>query len=407
MSEQVRPLSDSPGHDSAETHAAPHIGAAYNLCLGRAEGRPNSAMSKGKKRVTRASLSSTLALTLAVDGVVLAQTTATLPRVRVLATGGTIAGAQATTTDYGYKSGAFDVEDLIKAVPNLDKLANVTGEQVANIGSQDMNDEVWLKLAKRVNEVLAAPDMRRHRDHPRHRHDGGDGLLPDLVVKSDKPVVLVGSMRPATAISADGPGNLYNGVAVAADPGAKGRGVLVVLNDEIHSARNVTKTDTTSVETFQSLEPRSRPAWSTPARSSGSSAWTASGTTRPSSRWTTLDELPRVDIIYAHANMSADLIDAAAQARRAGHRHRRRGRRQHDGARARRRWPSRRRRGRVVVRSTRLPAGMVLRNNEVDDDKLGFVASGELNPRKSRVLLQLALTKTKDPKQIQEMFRTY
>ena len=157
---------------------------------------------------------------------------AELPTIRVLATGGTIAGAQASATDYGYKSGAYDVNSLLSAVPNLDKLAVITGEQVANIGSQDMNDEVWLKLAKRVNAVLAEP--------------GTDGVLIthgtdtleetsyflSLVTKSDKPVVMVGSMRPATAISADGPGNIYNGVAVVADPRAKGKGTLVVLNDD-------------------------------------------------------------------------------------------------------------------------------------------------------------------------------
>ncbi len=162
---------------------------------------------------------------------------ADLPNVRVLATGGTIAGAQASATDYGYKSGAYDVNSLINAVPNLDKLAVITGEQVANIGSQDMNDEVWLKLAKRVNAVLAEP--------------GTDGVLIThgtdtleetsyfltLVTKSDKPVVMVGSMRPATAISADGPGNIYNGVAVVADPRAKGKGTLVVLNDDDSTTR--------------------------------------------------------------------------------------------------------------------------------------------------------------------------
>ena len=192
----------------------------------------------------------------AVGGMATALQAADLPKVRVLATGGTIAGAQASATDYGYKSGAYDVNSLLSAVPNLDKLAVITGEQVANIGSQDMNDEVWLKLAKRVNVALAEP--------------GTDGVLIThgtdtleetsyfltLVTSSTKPVVMVGSMRPATAISADGPGNIYNGVAVVTNPGAKGKGTLVVLNDEIHYARNVVKTNTTYRADVRQHQPR-------------------------------------------------------------------------------------------------------------------------------------------------------
>jgi L-asparaginase len=350
-------------------------------------------------------LRSIIVLTLAAGSLALAQTAATLPRVRVLATGGTIAGAQASATDYGYKSGAYDVNSLIKAVPNLDKLAVITGEQIASIGSQDMNDEIWLKLAKRVNAVLAAPDT----DGILITH-GTDTLeetsyFLSLVTKSDKPVVMVGSMRPATAISADGPGNIYNGVAIVADPRAKGKGTLVCLNDEFHYARNVVKTDTTSVQTFKSLNRgpagvvhTGKIEWFEPMdRKVGKSTEFAVDS---------LDKLPRVDIIYAHANMSADLIEAAVK----------------NGAQgivvagvgdgnmttpALEALAKLAKAGTVVVRSTRLPEGIVLRNNEVDDDKMGFVASGELNPAKSRVLLQLALTKTKDPKKIQEMFYTY
>jgi L-asparaginase len=323
----------------------------------------------------------------------------------VLATGGTIAGAQASATDYGYTSGAYDVNSLLSAVPNLDKLAVITGEQVANIGSQDMNDEVWLKLAKRVNVALAEP--------------GTDGVLIThgtdtleetsyfltLVTSSTKPVVMVGSMRPATAISADGPGNIYNGVAVVIHPGARAKGTLVVLNDEIHYARNVVKTNTTTVQAFVSINRGPAGVVNT-----GKIQWFEPMDRKvgPATGFSidSLDKLPRVDVIYAHANMSADLIDAAIR----------------NGAKglviagvgdgnmttpALDALTKAAKDGIVVVRSTRLPSGIVLRNNEVNDDEKGFVASGELNPAKSRVLLQLALTQTKDPVRIQRMFYEY
>ncbi len=333
------------------------------------------------------------------------QAAATLPSIRVIATGGTIAGAQASAQDYGYKSGAYDVNTLIQAVPNLDKLARITGEQVVNIGSQDMNDEVWLTLAKRLATALASNDV----DAALIMH-GTDTLeetsyFLSLVTKSPKPVVMVGSMRPATAISADGPGNIYNGIAIAASAQARGRGTLVSLNDEFHYARNVVKTNTTSVQTFSSLN--RGPAglvhtgtveWFEPMdrKVGAASEFSIDG----------LDKLPRVDIIYAHANMSADLIDAAVR----------------NGAKglvvagvgdgnmttpALEALKKAAKSGVAVVRSTRLPMGLVLRNNEVNDDEMGFIASGELNPPKSRVLLQLALTRTSDPKLIQQMFYEY
>ncbi len=346
-----------------------------------------------------------IAATLTASAPTPAQQSGALPRIRVLATGGTIAGAQASASNYRYQSGAYDVDSLLAAVPNLDKLAVITGEQIANIGSQDMNDEVWLMLGRRVNEVLASSDA----DGILITH-GTDTLeetsyFLSLVTKSDKPVVMVGSMRPATAISADGPGNIYNGVAILADRGARGKGTLVALNDEIHYARNVVKTDTTSVQTFQSVN--RGPAgvvhtgtveWFEPMdRKLGlATEFSLDG----------LETLPRVDVIYAHANMSADLIDAAVD----------------NGARglvvagvgdgnmtmpALEAVTKAAKSGVVVVRSTRLPSGIVLRNNEVNDDELGLVVSGELNPAKARVLLQLALTKTKDPARIQRMFYEY
>ena len=174
------------------------------------------------------------------------------PNIVILATGGTIAGAAASGTQAGYSSGAVTIDAMLKAVPGATDLANIKGEQIANIGSQDMSFEVLLKVAKRINELLPSPDV----DGIVITH-GTDTLeetafFLNLVVKSDEPVVLVGSMRPSTAVSADGPLNLYNAIGVAVDPAAKGRGVLVVMNDWIHAAHSLTKTSTTALQTFLS-----------------------------------------------------------------------------------------------------------------------------------------------------------
>jgi L-asparaginase len=323
-------------------------------------------------------------------------------RVHVLGTGGTIAGVQPDPGHYGYAAAHYGVDWLLDAVPGLDRLATLSGEQVANIGSQDMHDGLWLALARRLNEVLAAPEV----DAALITH-GTDTLeetsyFVSLVTASDKPVVMVGSMRPATAISADGPANIYNGVAVAADPRAAGRGTLVVLNDEIHGARNAVKTGTSNPSAFSSMS-----RGLAGITSAGRVAW-FEREPRPAAcplRFDVngLEALPRVDILHAHAGMSVDLIDAAI----AG------------GARgivvagvgagnmsagAVERLGRAVSRGVVVVRSSRVVSAMVLRNNELDDDRLGFVAAGDLNAPKSRVLLQLALTRTADPQRIQHMF---
>lgn len=353
----------------------------------------------------RAAGMTVIALSLA-SGVAGAQqaTAAPTAHITILATGGTIAGA-GDASDYGYKSGSFSVEDLIKAVPQLTDLAQLKGEQVANIGSQDMNDKVWLALAARANALLATPEV----DGIAITH-GTDTMeetayFLNLVVKSDKPVVMVGSMRPATAISADGPANLYDGVATAADPGARGRGVLVVLNDEIHAARNVTKTNTTSLQTFVSpnrgpngLVHTAKIDWFPPPdkKHTTGSEFSVQGVT----------SLPKVEIIFAHSNMDATMIDAAIKAGAKGIVIAGVG----DGNMSQAaldRLAQAAKQGIVVVRASRLERGMVLRNNEVNDDKLGFVASGEINAPKSRVLLQLALMRTTDVARIQRMFDEY
>jgi len=330
---------------------------------------------------------------------------AELPRVVIVATGGTIAGAQPKEGDPGYKSGSLSVESLIKAAPGVDKLARLDGEQVASIGSQDMNDAVWFKLARRVNELLAKPDIAGI--VITHGTDTLEetGFFLDLVVKSDKPIVLVGSMRPATSTSADGPLNLYNAVAVAADPEARGLGVLVVVNDDLHAARDIQKMNTTDVQTFTS-----------PNRGQIGEAYYGKARyfNRPTNRHTTksefsldgLDTLPRVDIVYSHENADGALVRAAVEAGAKGIVLAGVG----DGNATKAMVDAlaeAAKKGVVVVRSTRVGSGLVRRNIELNDDQLGFVTAMELNPQKARILLRMGLTKTKDVGQIQRYFNEY
>jgi L-asparaginase len=326
-------------------------------------------------------------------------------RVVIVATGGTIAGSAESTTAAGYKSGAVAVDTLIAAVPQMKKFADVTGVQVSSVGSQDMNDELWIKLATEVNRLAGQSDV----DGIAITH-GTDTMeetayFLNLVVKTDKPVVLTGSMRPSTSLSADGPLNIYNAVGVASDPRAKGLGVLVVANDDIHGARAITKRHTTDVETFVSPEAGLIGVCLFDDREFARKPVRAHTTSSPF-RVAVGQSLPRVDIIYAHAGMSPDLIDAAVTNGAKGLVIAGVG----DGNMTTAALDAVKRamaKGVVAVRSSRVGEGIIRRNIEVDDDKMGTVASKELNPSKARVLLKLALTQTSDAKQVQQFFDTY
>jgi L-asparaginase len=330
---------------------------------------------------------------------------AKLPLVYVLATGGTIAGKAGSDVQSGYTSGQAGVDELLAAVPQTKKLAILKGEQISNIGSQDMNDTVWIKLADRVNQILAMPDVTGVViTHGTDTIEESAYFL-NLVIKSRKPVVLTASMRPSTALSADGPLNFYNAVAVAADPNAAGRGVLVVVNDWIHGAASLTKTSTTAVQTFMS--PLSG-LIGTVAYGKTEFFRLPIGKNTVDSRFSVNAStvLPRVDIIMAYENMDGALINAAVAAGAkglviagVGNGNMTKGALDAIAAQSKR--------GIVIVRSSRVTTGEVGRNVEVDDDKLGLVASLGLNPPKSRVLLRLALLQTSDPRVIQQFYDTY
>jgi L-asparaginase len=323
----------------------------------------------------------------------------------ILATGGTIAGAAASGTQAGYTSGAVNIDAMINAVPGIKDLANLKGEQISNVGSQDMSFDILLKLANRINELAKSNDV-----------DGfvithGTDTMEDsafflnLTVKTDKPVVMVGSMRPSTAVSADGPLNLYNAVGVAADPNARGRGVLVVMNDWIHGAHSLTKTSTTAVQTFMSPL-RGLVGVASYGKNDFFTSPTWKHTTQSEFDIAGVTKMPRVDIIFASVDMSPDLIDAAVAngakgivIAGVGN-----GNMNKASVEAAERAVKK---GVVVVRSSRVATGAVGRNVELNDDKLGFIASDELNPQKARVLLSLALLQKRSPDELQTMFTTY
>ncbi len=338
-----------------------------------------------------------LAITLAADG---------KPKIKILATGGTIAGAQSSTAEAGYKSGTFSVDDLIKAVPAMTNLAELSGEQVANIGSQTMNHEVWLKLAKRVNEVLAGDTDGVVITHGTDTMEETAYFL-SLVVKSDKPVILVGSMRPATAISADGPANLYNGVALAGNPRAKGLGPLVVLNDNFQYGRETTKTHTTHLDTFKSPN-RGVAGVMNVGKAYFYDPLTTKRTTQSqfSVDDLTVDKLPYVEIVYSYANFGGNTIQDAVKRGAKGIILAGVGDGNTTDA-ALEALKKAAQQGVAVVRSSRVGSGIVDRNVEIKDDDMGFIAAMELNPQKARILLMLGLTQTQEPKQLQELFYQY
>lgn len=331
------------------------------------------------------------------------------PRVYVLSTGGTISGRGASTTSLAeYTSGALRGEDLVAAVPEIAGVADVRVEQIANVSSTDITLAHWLTLATRINTIFetdptAAGVVITHGTNTLEE----TAYFLNLTVKHEKPVVLVGAMRPASAMSADGPLNLLNAIRTAASPGAIGQGVLVVLNDEINGARDVTKTSTYRVETFRAPElgllgyvDADRVAF---YRSS-----TKRHTTRSEFDVRGLTSLPPVEILYSYVQPSTRLAAALVETGTRGIVFAGTGAGLVSTAeRAALRplvdLPATSRP--VLVRSNRTGSGRVVALP--DYDALGMIPADTLSPQKARVLLMLALTRTSDPVEIRRMFAEY
>lgn len=325
-----------------------------------------------------------------------------LPKVPVLSTGGTIASKHDPVKG-GYVP-ALSGEDLVAAVPAIKKIAQIQVEQISNISSSDMTPEIWIRLAGRVNELLARPDVAgivvTHGTNTLEE----TAYFLDLTTASTKPVILVGAQRPASDPDSDGPRNLLDAVRVAVAPEAVGKGVMVVMNGQINSARDVTKTNTSQVETFRSLEfgalgvadAEKVRFYRTPLRRQTIAV--NSGT-----------QLARVDIVMSYAGADGFLIrsvlrgesieglviaglglggvpgamfDAIQEARAHGI---------------------------AVVISTRVPTGRVFSLSAVKGSSLalkriGCVLADDLSPQKARILLMLGLTKSHEPEALQKYF---
>jgi L-asparaginase len=328
----------------------------------------------------------------------------TLPQVRVLATGGTIAGVGSANSS-SYRAGMVKVDDLLASAPGAAQIATLSAEQIANIGSTDMDEAVWRRLHARTLAALAEPGMAgvviTH---------GTDTIeetayLFSLILQPQKPVVLVGSMRPSTAVSADGPANLLDAIRVASAASAAGRGVMLVMNDQIFDPRSVTKVDVRQVNGFAAPArgpighvQQPQPRFFFPAAG------------RAPQLALLPKPLPRVAILYAYAGMTGDDVNNVAKGA--------------DGlivagagaggvsSSARKAINALAKRGLPVVRTPRQGIGDIwpaeppstTKRDDDDDDRVPTIAGRELNPAKARILLMLALQQPRTVAELQALF---
>jgi L-asparaginase len=333
---------------------------------------------------------------------------ANLPRVALIITGGTIDSVGKDRLDLAwYIEAGKRLQDgeILEMLPELKQIAEVTEVPFRRLPSHALVDKDWLDLVRTIHKIFD--------------EDKADGIVIthgtntieetayflNLVLKTDKPVVVVGSMRPSSAISADGYLNLVNAVKVAGDPHSKGRGCLLVMNDTIYNGRDVTKNATYRVEAFQSrdLGPLGF------ADGDGKIVFyhqpVRKHTVETEFHVHDLESLPRVDIVVSYVGADGTMIEAAAKAGAKGV--------VSAGTGAGRPTPAEdaafdkcfKETGMLMCLSSRVASGRVVRSPGLT--KRGFVASDNLQPWKARLLLSLALTKTTNADEIQRMFDTY
>lgn len=300
----------------------------------------------------------------------------------IVATGGTIAGEAISHDSKQYVSGKIGADELISVVPDLDKIAKIETYQFSQVGSQDFDNELLLKLARKIAEIVQRKDV----DGVVITH-GTDTMeesafFCDLTISTTKPIIFTGAMRPANAVDADGPKNILHAVKIAVDEQSQGRGVLVAMNGKTFTAREVTKSHTTDLDAFRS-----------------------EGKSKTSAKFdlSTIEKLAKVEMLYGYSSDQSNVIEQMIK----------------DGTKGiiyagvgngniyhttLKKLQEMAKKGIVVVRSSRVGSGSVTRNAEINDDESGFVTADNLNPQKARILLSLVLSQSNDPQEIQKFF---
>lgn len=325
-----------------------------------------------------------------------------LPTVVVLATGGTIAGAGAIGKATNYRPGQLDVKALVGMAEGAHDIANVRAVQICNVNSDDITAEHWIALAQTIDEMAAEPDIDGF--VITHGTDTLDetAYFLNLVVKTEKPVVLTGAMRPATATSPDGPMNLLQSIALAGNPQARGRGVMVVFSDGIFGGRDVRKISTFQTDAFSASDFGCM-GYMIDGEPHFYNASSKAHTTATEFAVEGLEELPQVSVAYFTIDADPALLNFLVENGAAGIVIAGAG----SGCYSKE-WDAHivalAKTGVPVVRSSRIGAGMI-----THDDAYGgnLVKGNDLAPHKAAVLLRLALTRTNDPVQIQAMFDRY
>ena len=333
----------------------------------------------------------------------------TKPVVHVIGTGGSISCIGQSRTDfldYSYGDRHYTIEEMLARLqPEVGEMATIRSEQLANVSSGDLSPAHWLALAKRINAIFReAPETAGVAVAHGTATLEETAYFLNLAVKSPKPVVVTGAMRPMTAMSNDADVNLLDAVRIAACPDAANRGVLAVLNNQIHAAREVTKTSTSRLDTFRTPDL----GYLGYADSDGSVVFYRDVTRLHTSR-TELDveaveTLPRVDIANAYAGADGTAIRAYADAGCAGIVAAGLG----SGGAPRAFLDALTdvaRSGIPVIAASQSHRGRVMGRRAFLER--GLIPAGNLQPRKARVLLMLALTRTRDAAEIRRMVDTY